>query len=293
MNSSALRVPARYNYIACFLTLSCNLRCSYCINYFGGGNASRRKLIPGRDWVRGLNRIVCAPDMPVTLQGGEPSLHPDFIWIINHLKKDLHIDILTNLRFDVDAFIGKVDPARLRRKAPYASIRVSYHPTYMDLKALAAKVIKMQNAGFSIGVFGILHPAFKQRVLKAQRECRGLGIDFRTKEFLGEYKGRTYGTYLSPQAISSVKRQRCLCRTSELIVGPDGNVFRCHYDLYHGLPPIGCLLDNSFKIRNVFRKCDYFGACNPCDVKVKTNRFQVFGHSSVEIKKIQEVSESA
>ena len=27
-------IPQTYNYIATFLSLACNLRCSYCINYF-------------------------------------------------------------------------------------------------------------------------------------------------------------------------------------------------------------------------------------------------------------------
>jgi hypothetical protein len=29
--------------------------------------------------------------------------------------------------------------------------------------------------------------------------------------------------------------------------------------------------------------CYNFGDCNPCDVKIKTNRFQEYGHTSVEI----------
>lgn len=286
MSLSVLTLPKRYNYIACFLTLSCNLNCSYCINSFGNSRLPGRSLISGRDWVEGLNRINCAKDLPVTLQGGEPSLHPDFIWIINNLKKSLSIDILTNLCFNVDEFIDKVDPARVRRDAPYANIRVSYHPISMDLGVLIKKVLKMQRAGFKIGVFGILHPSFKKTILAAGKRCANAGIDFRTKEFLGFYRGKMYGTYLHPFAVGAGVKRTCLCRTSELIIGPDGNVYRCHRDLYKGQPPIGHILDGGFRIRDVFRRCRYFGDCNPCDVKVKTNRFQVFGHSSVEIKGI-------
>ena len=32
------------------------------------------------------------------------------------------------------------------------------------------------------------------------------------------------------------------------------------------------------------RPCDVYGHCNPCDIKVKTNRFQEFGHTSVQIE---------
>ena len=287
MSLKEIELPQRYNYIACFLTLDCNLKCDYCINYYGGGNKFQKPIISGKKWVEMLNRIICSEDLPLTLQGGEPALHPDFIWIIKNLKEDLNIDILTNLSFDVNEFINDINPSRLRRNAPYPSIRVSYHPFYMDLGELIGKVSKMRRAGFSIGIFGILHPKFKQEVLEAQEKCQNLGIDFRTKEFLGEFDGQLYGTYLYPEAVGNGKKKRCLCRTTELIIGPDGNIFRCHRDLYKDFLPIGNLLDPDFEIEDIFRECEEFGDCNPCDIKIKTNRFQVFGHTSVEIKEIK------
>src|SRR3989304_987038 len=137
-------IPNSYNYIAVFLTLACNYRCSYCINYFEGGTLTRQRL-SGRDVVRGLNRIVSRDDLPITLQGGEPSIHKDFIYILNNIKPELNIDILTNLQFDEDEFIRRVNPNRIRRKSPYASIRVSYHPQTMTLEPLVKKVLKLQS----------------------------------------------------------------------------------------------------------------------------------------------------
>ena len=114
-----------------------------------------------------------------------------------------------------------------------------------------------------------------------------MGIDFRTKEFLGEYAGKIYGTYLYSGAVGSQKRVRCLCRTAELIIGPDASVFKCHHDLYNNFLPVGNLLDPHFVIKDVFRECDQLGDCNPCDLKIKTNRFQIGGYTSVEIKNMQ------
>ncbi|MCX5701660.1 MAG: radical SAM protein [Candidatus Omnitrophica bacterium] len=287
MSLKKIKLPRRYNYIACFLTLNCNLRCDYCINYYGGGNKFKNSIIAGKKWVEMLNRLVCPSDLPITIQGGEPGLHPDLIWIIKNLRQDLNIDILTNLCFDVDKFIDNINPGRLRRDAPYPNIRVSYHPPYMDLDELIKKVLKMQQAGFSIGIFSILHPQFKQEVLKTKEKCYGLGIDFRTKEFLGEFNAQIYGTYLYPEAVGNGKRKRCLCRTSELIIGPNADIYRCHHDLYKDLPPLGNMSDSDFEIKDIFRECSQFGDCNPCDIKVKTNRFQVYGNTSVEIKDVK------
>ena len=114
--------------------------------------------------------------------------------------------------------------------------------------------------------------------------CQRLGIDFRTKEFLGEYTGKLYGTYKYDGACERKNTSEVLCKTTELIVGPDGKVYRCHADLYENRLSIGNILDDNFQLADGYRSCRYFGRCNPCDVKIKTNRFQQNGHTSVEIK---------
>ncbi len=283
-----IAIPQRYNYIAAFLTLACDLKCGYCINNFGLSPKHGRHLT-GKEWVAGLNRIEGRDDLPVTLQGGEPSLHKDFIYMINNLRPEIKIDILTNLRFDAGELINNVDPGRLKRDAPYASIRVSYHPGQMDLKPLAAKVIKLQDAGFSIGVWGVAHPSLEAHIKEAQAYCRNLGIDFRVKEFLGEHEGRMYGTFRFENACSKKTVRPVLCRTTELIIGPDGSLHRCHSDLYEGRDGIGNITDPCYELKDEWRRCDHFGRCNPCDVKVKTDRFQVSGHTSVEIKELDSV----
>jgi len=281
--SQGIVLPVAYNYIGLFLTLSCDVGCSYCINRYGLDAEPSSRNMSGEQWVRSLNRLMCHSDIPITLQGGEPSMHPEFVWIINNIDRRIPIDILTNLRFDVHGFIRSVDPRRLRRKAPYPSIRASYHPGYMDIEELVSKASMMAKAGFSIGIFCVDHPAFSAKVREAARLCAEAGIDFRTKEFLGYYGGRLYGTFRYPDSTGVASRKACKCRTSELLIAPDGRVFRCHHDLYRAIGAIGSILDESFRIRHEFLPCVNYGDCNPCDVKVKTNRHQIFGHTSVEI----------
>jgi len=76
-------IPETYNYIGVFLAFACNLHCSYCINYFEEGKFDKRN-ISGEEWVKGLNRIVSRDDLPLSLQGGEPTVHKDFYYIINN-----------------------------------------------------------------------------------------------------------------------------------------------------------------------------------------------------------------
>ncbi|MCU0666181.1 MAG: radical SAM protein [Candidatus Omnitrophica bacterium] len=278
-----IKIPDSYNYIGVFLTFACNLKCSYCINNFEG-NLKKRKMISGKDWVELLNRIQSRADLPVSLQGGEPSLHPDFIYIINHLKPGLTIDILTNLQFDADDFAKKVNPNRVKRQAPYASIRVSYHPETMDFNKTASKVLALQDKGFSIGVWSVLHPKYKKQILSSQEKAKKMGIDFRLKDFLGEYRGKMHGQYKYPGCFDLNNPKDVLCKSTEFLIDPKADIFRCHHDVYQDFKPIGSLYDGGFVLEDKYRKCGMFGFCNPCDVKIKTNRFQEFGHTSVDIK---------
>jgi len=276
-------IPERYDYIGVYLTFLCDLKCSFCINDFESSPRHLRKRhLTGEEWLRGLNRIISRPDLPLTLQGGEPTLHKDFARIVNGMRQDLNVDVLTNL-FDENIFLKNISPDRIKRKAPYASIRVSFHPEQMDIAVLKNKVLKMMQKDYSVGIWGVTHPLQKSDIKSAQKLCRREGIDFRTKEFLGEYEGKMYGQYRYLEAVTKKIRRDVMCRTTELTIGPDGNIYRCTADMYEDRQPIGHILDSDFQIEDKFRSCSWFGHCNPCDIKIKTNRFQKFGHSTVEI----------
>lgn len=290
----AVTAKEQCNYVAFFLTLACKLKCPYCINLHGLGTGSAqvaRRHMSGDEWISAANRLVLRSDLPLTLQGGEPTLHKDFFRIVNEVKPEISMDLMTNLMFDVDAFIANVPTWRFTREAPYAAIRVSYHPGQNEIDDLIIKTMKLQDAGFRIGLYGIEHPDERKRshILAVQERCLKMGLDFRLKEFLGEYEGKLYGTFKYPGCVIGKELHSCSCRTSEIIVDPAGYVYRCHADLYSSRNPIAHILDEDFSEETVeaFRICDHYGRCNPCDVKVKTNRFQVFGHTSVEIVNIR------
>lgn len=285
----AIVFEGQHNYAAFFLTFACNLRCAYCINRHGHGRSAGEGYghLSGEEWVRAANRLVLRDDLPLTLQGGEPTLHRDFYQLVNEVKREIKMDLLTNLSFDVEKFIANVPRWRFIREAPYAPIRVSYHPGQNDIDELKRKAGRLMDAGFRIGIYGIAHPdkEIAAQIETVKQQCLNEGLDFRTKEFLGDWQGVLYGTYKYDGAVNG-GLQECYCKTTELIVAPDGGVYRCHADLYEHREPVGHIFDEHFSMAELdtFRPCSLFGTCNPCDVKVKTNRFQQFGHTSCEVK---------
>ena len=265
-----------FNYIGVFLSLGCNLSCSYCINHTSGLKMQRKHL-SAKDWVTGLNRIQHSKDLPLSLQGGEPSIHPGFYQILNGLNPGHTIDLLTNIQFDPIEFSKKVDKKIFSRDLPYPSIRVSFHPEQTKFDPIFEKVSLLHNLGYSIGIFSVKHPAHLKELAHAESKCKNSGIIFKYKELLGVYDNKKYGRLSINDACYSKTLKSCLCKSSELLIAPDGKIYKCHHDLYNDIDPIGHILDSDYIHVSKYRECHYFGNCNPCDIKVKNNRFQNFG----------------
>jgi MoaA/NifB/PqqE/SkfB family radical SAM enzyme len=279
----SIQIPDAFNYIGVFLTFRCPYHCSYCINRFGINPKLPDQTISGTEWIDFFNRLETR-DIPITLQGGEPSSHPDFIDIIKETSKTHSVDILTTLPFDIRKFVKEIDPEKLNRNAPYAPIRVTYHPEQFSLELLIKKAKFLQDAGFRIGIYGIMHPSQTAKIKYARHICSELGMDFRTKSFLGFYNGKLYGQYAYKDACTLKIPKTCQCAPSELLIAPDGFIYPCHHHLYNQVDPAGHIHQKDLLITDEYRKCNYYGHCNPCDIKIKNNRFQQFGHISVKIQ---------
>ena len=280
-----IKIPKEYNYISAFLTLRCNFSCSYCVNNNSGTLKRVRKELSGSDWVRYLNRLDINDNIAITIAGGEPTIHKDFYEIINNLNHP--VDLLTNLTFNVNDFIKYVKPnSMFKSNVPsYKSIRISYHPKFTNIKELVQKSTLLQENGFNIGIFSINYPHNTEDNMKLAEEARKNKIYFFIKDYLGEYNGKLVGHYKYDDAVSG-KSVSVMCRIRELLINPDGDVFKCHRDLYADEYKINNIKDDDFSIDYEFRHCGNFGKCNPCDVKVKTNRFLKMGECSIEIQNL-------
>jgi molybdenum cofactor biosynthesis enzyme MoaA len=254
-----MQLPSIFNYIGILITLRCNFKCSYCLNW------KMNKEEKDVDfWLNAIDRIET--DLPITLSGGEPSIHKAFFPLLINLNKKF--DVLTNLTFDVNYFIENVPVDRFQNDKGYAPIRVSYHPGFSEKINVIEKIRKLMDAGHRVGLY-VVETDDNKPVIDSLKKIDWL--DVQVKPYL-------------KHEMKIEEEKKCRCSISELLVGPDGNVYKCHRDLYKDENPIGELI----RMNHIFynkRDCNNADECHPCDIKVKRDRFGNPGYKSV-IKEI-------
>lgn len=280
-------LPCDTDYIGVYLTNRCFLSCPYCITNYNEPYVNTKgvsELTPGQ-WITGLNRLQLPTGIPLTFQGGEPFIYQGIWEILENIRHK--IDILT-------ALPPSVTPERLqkmksldwnKREAPYPTIRVSFHEGQNDYKTLIARIKELQNI-VSIGLFAIEHPGSAALIAEIRAYAKKEGVEFRTKNYLGKWNGKDYVSYKYPDACEGkVTRPHVRCRNTVFPIAPDGNIYRCHADLYAQRRDlaIGNILDEDLELVHRHRDCAFYGTCSPCDVKVKNNHLQKFGYTSVDI----------
>ena len=258
-NLPKLELPNSLNYIGAFLTMGCNLKCSYCINIPDTAQDSKKRddlfpiqtmrshngLTPDQ-WIEAFNRIPNSDDLPITLQGGEPTIYYGGRGVGQIFEGVEHyFDLLTNMASISFYKTLNGQEHKLQRNAPYPSIRVSWHQEEMDrvwkgkgFEELVRRCERLKHLGFSVspdksesdvGIYMVGHPSNELPDETLWKDK----VPFEVKEFLGTHEGQLYGTYKYPNSTNIVgPTLECECRTSELLIDPYGFVWGCHYHLY-------------------------------------------------------------
>jgi MoaA/NifB/PqqE/SkfB family radical SAM enzyme len=234
------------------------------------------------NWVQAANRFSAPGSPPIVLQGGEPTLYQGFYDILQHADSGVGFEIKTNLNFDVEIFKFKVDRTRLLR----AGIIATYHPEESRIWFIIDQLQRLQEGRYKATLYAVYHPQFRAKLWLAKIICKLNGFDLIFKPFVGLWKGKVYGKMRYSGAVFSPHLRQVKCRTREILVGPDGSVYRCYADLFMARQPIGHICHERFSEDDIktWRDCDRFGACSPCNIKVKDDPDQEFiNYSSAEI----------
>lgn len=302
-----MKLPKHYYRNGCYwahmVTFRCGANCPFCI-ISGRGKRRDANELTGKQILNFWNGLKHPAAKKLSLIGGEPTLHPDIVEIINNLE-GYKITMTTNCKspfYDDDNFASK-----FKTKAG-TSLRInsSFHPHYTEPEEYVRVIKKYQEAGHFVDqkAFVMTPEAHKyfDKIAKVEKS-----IKLSCFPYLGFYKEgigfdcepRLVNLY--PKAQRPDNNERCnnchnknncaakICRITDfaaykdmcgagqrrraecyhppkvLMVGPGGRLYHCHFKMYYGYDHIGHV--SNFKpIKNEPVTCDYYGYCNWCDV---------------------------
>ncbi|MDD2523814.1 MAG: radical SAM protein [Endomicrobiaceae bacterium] len=121
----------------------------------------------------------------IRLDGGEPSIYPDFYKIIKELSKIHKLHLNTNLSFDLDEFCDNTDFKSMR-------IDASLHCEYTDLGNFIKKLEFLQKRNYKLTVSYVAYPDFLENIPLAKKNIEKMGIPFFIHPYSGFYNGMQY-----------------------------------------------------------------------------------------------------
>lgn len=220
----------------------------------------------------------------LSITGGEPTLHPDFIYIINNLDNNWRITVTSN--FTSPFFEKDICFLKQIRKTKRLKFNGSFHFLYTPLDRFIENVRKIKKAGLFVHtIFIVAHPGHIEEVQRYREKLLKIHPIVKLQRFLGYYQDKLYpcqdgydieyqqqdGIYNYKdyqQGFSQKNKQDIYCHMNKVLFAPNGDIYNCHYKLYTGhKDKLGNLFDEDVRIvlPSDYVLCHDYGFCNPCD----------------------------
>jgi len=233
-----------------YLTLQCNLRCDYCVNQCFDRDETRisEYTLSGADaWISALNR----EGRNVVITGGEPTLHPDFIEIVNGIDRRLEVMVYTNFQWS-ESFLQRFLSQAERIPVFYGS----YHPSSGDPRKFLHILKTLRRNG---KLKGTLHAIDSARNRHALRYAVSV---IETEGFEIKIDSDQSGMF----PCSSKKfRKNVRCEKEIILVAPDGYRYPCVSKMVRRQYTLENIFTSPLGPEKISTVCSDYGYCAPCD----------------------------
>ncbi|MFC1631695.1 radical SAM protein [Candidatus Omnitrophota bacterium] len=278
-----------------FLNLECNLRCPYCIQKVSlpSKPLAKYRSRKGREWTDALNAIANRSEprflrpprlKKLSILGGEPTVYPDFLYVLNNLDRRWKITVTSN--FDSPFFDQELSELQRIKNKSRIRFNGSLHFLYTPVERFIDRVQRLKKARLLVHtLFVVEHPAYADKVLDYKKKLSQIHPRVKLQRFLGFYQERLYpqesadkkgqeqkdgivNYRLYQKAFGQKNGSSISCHSDKVLIAPNGDVYNCHYKLYTGhKDKLGNLFSDSVHLRipRGFFPCADFGFCNPCD----------------------------
>ena len=129
------------------ISYECNYHCTYCHAPKPWDPQTRKTRSPGlKKWIEIWRKIYDDyGECEMVISGGEPFIYPNFMELMAYLSEIHVIEFCTNLFFDAEQIVNKLDPGRVR-------VGTSFHPEHSELGSFLRKINFLKDKGFETWV---------------------------------------------------------------------------------------------------------------------------------------------
>jgi len=151
------------------LCSSCNYRCPYCGIW--QNRTEEEIVLTVEEWLKVWDKIYSKyGNCYIYMSGGEPSIYPNFYELVKMLCKKHHIEICTNLSFDIEQFVPELSPEVL-------TIAPTFHPTFAEFEEFFYKIKKIKRYLPNSQVYYVAYPGQIKDMPYRSRKFREIGVE--------------------------------------------------------------------------------------------------------------------
>lgn len=137
------------------LTRKCNLTCEHC--YIDAGR-KREQEMPTARWLSLLDEMASMGVWAVAFTGGEPTLHPDFVAIVQHARKrNLLVGIATHGMFLTEELLDAIPSRGVLISVSIDDLHEGRRGHSAPTEAAKASILRAQERGFLTNVMTNTH----------------------------------------------------------------------------------------------------------------------------------------
>ncbi|WP_199487332.1 radical SAM/SPASM domain-containing protein [Actinomadura spongiicola] len=204
------------------LTRRCQLGCAHCYN--DSGPTGDHGTMTHGDWIRVLDQAAACGIRRVQFIGGEPTMHPDAAFLLEHaLNLGLSIEVFTNLVHVSGLWWGLFQREGVSVATSYYSADPTEHDAVTRRPSHArthANIVRAVQLGVRLRV-GVIDTGDPVRAERACRDLTAIGVTRIRVD-----RVRAFGRAAVNQAPATA--ELCgRCGDGRAAVGPDGTVAPC------------------------------------------------------------------
>lgn len=165
----------------------CNYSCSYCWPYASSKQKDHQpldKIISTIDSIKSQSRSRQFNSFHFSFSGGEPTMHPQYLEILNYLNNDTQntnyqsVHMTTNLSAGVGWFKKYADSTRNLHRV---SITASFHKEFAEASSFAEKLIFLQENDIQTTINMVMVPEKFDLLMKEAEYFNSLGLNVTLK----------------------------------------------------------------------------------------------------------------